>query len=38
MIWLLLFIILAGYLLAMHKEIIIYFKMLWEKLKKKDEV
>ena len=30
--------IVAAYILAMHKEIIIYFKMLWEKLKKKDEV
>ena len=32
MIWLLLFILAAAYLIAMHKEIIIYFKMLWEKL------
>ena len=34
MIWLLIFIVIAGYLIAMHKEIIIYFKMLWERLKK----
>jgi len=34
MIWLLIFVVVAGYLIAMHKEIIIYFKMLWEKLKK----
>jgi hypothetical protein len=31
--WILLFIIICGYLIAMRKEIIIYFKMLWEKLK-----
>jgi len=31
MIWLLIFVIFTGYLIAMHKEIIIYFKMLWEK-------
>jgi len=34
MLWLLIFVIVAGYLIAMHKEIIIYFKMLWEKWKK----
>jgi len=34
MLWLLIFVVVAGYLIAMHKEIIIYFKMLWEKLKK----
>ena len=33
MIWLLIFVIVTGYLIAMRKEIIIYFKMLWEKLK-----
>jgi len=33
MIWLLIFVVVAGYLIAMRKEIIIYFKMLWEKLK-----
>jgi hypothetical protein len=33
MIWLLLFCMLMGYILATHKEIILYFKMLWEKLK-----
>ena len=33
MMWLLLFIVIAGWLIATHKEIIIYFKMLWEKLK-----
>ena len=31
MMWLLLFIVIAGYLIAMHKEIIMYFKLLWEK-------
>jgi hypothetical protein len=31
--WLLLFIVIAGWLIATHKEIIIYFKMLWKKLK-----
>ena len=34
MIWLLIFIVIAGYLIAMHKEIIIYFKLLWERIKK----
>jgi len=34
MLWLLIFVVVAGYLIAMHKEIIIYFKILWEKLKK----
>ncbi len=34
MIWLLVVILIAGYLLATHKEIIIYFKILWEKLNK----
>jgi len=34
MIWLLIFVIVVGYLIAVRKEIIIYFKMLWEKLKK----
>jgi|GEM_PF-6431485 len=34
MIWLLIFIVVAGYLIAMHKEIIIYLKLLWEKLRK----
>ena len=34
MIWLLLFILGVAYLVATHKEIIIYFKMLWEKLNK----
>ena len=33
MMWLLLFIVIAGYLIAMHKEIIMYFKLLWEKIK-----
>jgi len=31
--WLLLFIVIAGWLIAMHKEIIMYFKLLWEKYK-----
>ena len=31
MMWLLLFIVILGYLIAMHKEIIMYFKLLWEK-------
>ena len=31
MIWLLIFVVVVGYLLAMHKEIIMYFKLLWEK-------
>jgi len=34
MLWLLIFIVVTGYLVAMHKEIIIYFKMLREKWKK----
>ena len=34
MIWLLIFIVIAGYLIAMNKEIIIYFKLLWERIKK----
>jgi|TARA_R100001244_G_scaffold42994_1_gene38684 hypothetical protein len=33
MIWLLVLVVVAGYLVATHKEIIIYFKMLWDKLK-----
>jgi len=32
MLWLLLLIIICGYLIAMRNEIIIYFKMLREKL------
>jgi len=35
MIWLLIFVVVVGYLIAMRKEIIIYFKILWEKLWKK---
>ena len=31
--WLLFFIIIAGYLVADHKNIIMEFKMLWEKMK-----
>ena len=34
MFWLLIFIVVMGYIVATHEEIIIYFKMLWEKLKK----
>jgi len=34
MIWLLISILIVGYLIATHKEIIIYFKILWEKLNK----
>jgi hypothetical protein len=34
MMWLLILIVVLGYLIAMHKEIIMYFKLLWEKLKK----
>jgi len=34
MIWLLIFVVVMGYILATHKEIIVYFKMLWERLKK----
>jgi len=33
MMWLLLFIVILGYLIAMRKEIIMYFKMLWERIK-----
>ena len=33
MIWLLIFVVVMGYIIATHKEIIVYFKMLWEKLK-----
>jgi len=33
MIWLLLYIIIAGFLLAIHKEIIMYFKLLYSNLK-----
>ena len=33
MIWLLVFIIITGYLLATHKEIFMYLKLLYEKLK-----
>jgi len=33
MIWLLIFVVIIGYIIATHKEIILYFKMLWEKLK-----
>jgi len=36
MLWLLIFVVVTGYLIAMRKEIIIYFKMLWEKLKKEN--
>ena len=32
MIWLLIFVVIIGYIIATHKEIIIYFKMLKEKL------
>jgi len=35
--WLLIFILIAAYLLATHQEIIIYVKMLWEKIKRKDD-
>ena len=31
--WLLLFIVILGYLIAMRKEMIMYFKMLWERIK-----
>jgi len=34
MFWLLVFVIVVGYIIATHQEIIIYFKMLWERLKK----
>ena len=30
--WLLLFIVILGYLIAMHKEILMYFKLLWERI------
>ncbi len=33
MLWLLIGVVVIGYIIAIHKEIIIYFKMLWEKLK-----
>jgi len=33
MIWLLIFVVVIGYIIAIHKDIIIYFKMLWRKLK-----
>jgi len=33
MMWLLLFIVILGYLIAMHKEILMYFRLLWEKYK-----
>ena len=33
MIWLLIFILIAAYLIAMRKEIIMYFKLLWERIK-----
>ena len=33
MLTLLILIVVIGYIIATHKEIIIYFKMLWEKLK-----
>jgi len=33
MIWLLIFIIIAGYIVADHKKIIMEFKMLWERIK-----
>jgi len=33
MIWLLIFVVVMGYIIATHKEIILYFKMLWERLK-----
>jgi len=32
MIWLLIFVVIIGYIIATHKEIILYFKMLKEKL------
>jgi hypothetical protein len=31
--WLLLFIIIAGYIVAEHKKIIMQFKMLWDRIK-----
>ena len=33
MFWLLIFVVAIGYIIATHKEIIIYFKMLWKKIK-----
>jgi len=33
MIWLLLFIVLMGYIVADHKKILMGLKMLWEKIK-----
>jgi len=33
MIWLLIFIVILGYILAMRKEIIMYFKLVWERIK-----
>jgi len=33
MIWLLLFIVLIGYIVAEHKKILIGLKMIWEKIK-----
>ena len=33
MLWLLILVVVIGYIIATHKEIIIYIKMLWEKLK-----
>jgi len=33
MLWLLILIVAVGYIIATHKEIIIYFKMVWGKLK-----
>jgi len=33
MIWLLIFVVVAGYLVADHKKIIMEFKMLWDKIK-----
>ena len=33
MIWLLILIVIAGYIVADREKIIMYFKMLWEKMK-----
>ena len=33
MIWLLISIVILGYIIAIHKEIIMYFRLLWEKYK-----
>jgi len=33
MMWLIIFILVVGYIIAMRKEIIMYFKMLWKKIK-----